>query len=298
MIRKTSAMALTDWVAKALALGDWDPANLVVGPRSDAAAVRAAVTEAWSDGPVEDHVGRLKGIERQMFGRAGMKLSRVRVRHNGEPPGRKQKTPRRPGGEDLHDSAGEPGVLADYREAESSNVQTTRTDFAEEPRLGRRSHRRRTRRAAGATMFSANPFGWVVGAGTAIPPDRPAFAHLTPPNQRLRGKRGYSDRAGASAGLQVLPRRPVRGPHADELGDRGDDELEFAVAAHLENSQLHAALAGVLPALHALGTVENQVSLAAAPAGHDGEVPAWFLRSMTPSPSANRWSLKSGSSSS
>ena len=39
MIRKTSAMALTDWVAKALALGDWDPANLVVGPRSDAAAV-------------------------------------------------------------------------------------------------------------------------------------------------------------------------------------------------------------------------------------------------------------------
>jgi transposase len=51
--------------------------------RSDAAAVQAALTERWSNGQVEGQVGRLKAIKRSMYGRAGMKLLRARVRHKG-----------------------------------------------------------------------------------------------------------------------------------------------------------------------------------------------------------------------
>lgn len=83
MIRKRKATTLTDWVARAMALGDRDLANLAASLRSDAAAVQAALSEPWSNGQVEGQVGRLKGIKRQMYGRAGMKLLRARVRHKG-----------------------------------------------------------------------------------------------------------------------------------------------------------------------------------------------------------------------
>jgi len=83
MIRKTKATTLVDWLAKAAALGDRDMGNLAASLRSDAAAVQAALTEAWSNGQVEGQVGRLKGIKRHMYGRAGMKLLRARVRHKG-----------------------------------------------------------------------------------------------------------------------------------------------------------------------------------------------------------------------
>lgn len=43
------------------------------------AAVAAAVTLPWSNGPVEGHVNRLKLIKRQMYGRAGFELLRSRV---------------------------------------------------------------------------------------------------------------------------------------------------------------------------------------------------------------------------
>jgi transposase len=83
MIRKTSATPLADWLAKAVALGDRDLVNLAASLRSDASAVQAALTEVWSNGQVEGQVGRLKGIKRQMYGRAGMALLRVRARHRG-----------------------------------------------------------------------------------------------------------------------------------------------------------------------------------------------------------------------
>ena len=41
--------------------------------------MRAAVTQEWSNGPVEGHVNRLKTIKRQMYGRAGFVLLRARV---------------------------------------------------------------------------------------------------------------------------------------------------------------------------------------------------------------------------
>lgn len=62
---------------------DPDPANLAGSLLSDAAGVQAALGEPWSIGQVEGQVNRLKVIERQMYGRAGIKLLRARVRHKG-----------------------------------------------------------------------------------------------------------------------------------------------------------------------------------------------------------------------
>lgn len=45
----------------------------------DGSAVEAALTLPWSNGPVEGHVHRLKLIKRQMYGRAGFDLLRLRV---------------------------------------------------------------------------------------------------------------------------------------------------------------------------------------------------------------------------
>jgi transposase len=39
----------------------------------------AAVTERWSNGPVERQINRLKALKRQMYGRAGVELLRARV---------------------------------------------------------------------------------------------------------------------------------------------------------------------------------------------------------------------------
>ena len=39
--------------------------------RREEAAVQAAVTQRWSNGPVEGHVSRLKTITWHMYGRAG-----------------------------------------------------------------------------------------------------------------------------------------------------------------------------------------------------------------------------------
>jgi transposase len=46
---------------------------------SDLKAIRAAMTLPWSNGPTEGHINRLKMLKRQMYGRAGFELLRVRV---------------------------------------------------------------------------------------------------------------------------------------------------------------------------------------------------------------------------
>jgi transposase len=51
--------------------------------RREAAAVQAAVTQRWSNGPVEGLVNRLKTIKRQMYGRAGCVLLRAGVLNAG-----------------------------------------------------------------------------------------------------------------------------------------------------------------------------------------------------------------------
>jgi transposase len=49
------------------------------GLRSDDAAVRAALSTSWSNGPTEGHINRLKLIKRTMYGRASLELLKRRV---------------------------------------------------------------------------------------------------------------------------------------------------------------------------------------------------------------------------
>jgi transposase len=84
MIRKRVTRPLVEWVAKAAASGVPELVGFAAGLRADEAAVSAALTETWSNGPVEGQVNRLKAIKRSMYGRAGMDLLRARVMHKGE----------------------------------------------------------------------------------------------------------------------------------------------------------------------------------------------------------------------
>lgn len=55
--------------------------TFAAGLRQDYAAVRAAVELPWSSGQAEGQINRLKMLKRQMYGRAGFDLLRVRVLH-------------------------------------------------------------------------------------------------------------------------------------------------------------------------------------------------------------------------
>jgi transposase len=67
------------WLADARASGLAPFAALANGLAVDRAAVDAAFTTPWSNGPVEGHVHRVKLIKRQGFGRAKLDLLRTRV---------------------------------------------------------------------------------------------------------------------------------------------------------------------------------------------------------------------------
>jgi transposase len=79
LIRKRSTETLSAWLARAEAGSDPGLRRFAEGVRRDEAPVHAAMTETWSNGPVEGHVNRLKTIKRQMYGRAGLVLLRARV---------------------------------------------------------------------------------------------------------------------------------------------------------------------------------------------------------------------------
>jgi transposase len=49
------------------------------GLKKDLSAVRAGLTESWSNGPVEGFVNKLKLIKRQSYARAGFKVLRRRI---------------------------------------------------------------------------------------------------------------------------------------------------------------------------------------------------------------------------
>ena len=70
---------MSEWLTRGEASSDPDLRRFAEGIRRDEASVHAAVTERWSNGPVEGHVNRLKTIKRQMYGRAGFVLLRARV---------------------------------------------------------------------------------------------------------------------------------------------------------------------------------------------------------------------------
>ena len=79
LIRKRSQGTLGDWLVRGEACLNPELRRFAEGIRRDEAAVHVAVTQPWSNGPVEGHVNRLKTIKRQMYGRAGFVLLRARV---------------------------------------------------------------------------------------------------------------------------------------------------------------------------------------------------------------------------
>jgi hypothetical protein len=80
MIRKEVSRPLSDWLEKAEQSGVGELKTFAKSLREDESAVAAALSESWSNGPVEGQVNRLKTIKRSMYGRAGWRLLRARVR--------------------------------------------------------------------------------------------------------------------------------------------------------------------------------------------------------------------------
>ena len=78
IVRKRDIAAWPRWLEQArhTAL-----AGFAHSVQRDEAAVMAALRLPWSNGPVESHVHRLKMLKRQMYGRAGFDLLRLRVLH-------------------------------------------------------------------------------------------------------------------------------------------------------------------------------------------------------------------------
>jgi transposase len=79
LVRKAGNTSFAEWLAAVEGSGCGELRSFAAGLRQDEAAVVGALTEAWSNGPVEGQVNRLKTIKRQMYGRAGFELLRARV---------------------------------------------------------------------------------------------------------------------------------------------------------------------------------------------------------------------------
>jgi len=82
LLRKRLSTDLDDWLDRAANSALPALRSFAVGIRRDYAAVKAAASLPWSNGPVEGQVNRLKFIKRQMFGRANFDLLRRRVLYN------------------------------------------------------------------------------------------------------------------------------------------------------------------------------------------------------------------------
>jgi transposase len=79
LVRTRDVAALETWLTDAQASNLPPFISLANGLINDRAAVEAALTMPWSNGPVEGHVHRVKLIKRQGYGRAKLALLRRRV---------------------------------------------------------------------------------------------------------------------------------------------------------------------------------------------------------------------------
>ena len=79
LVQRREGDPLAGWMERAMASGIDELQRFCAGLRRDEEAVTAGLTLPWSNGPVEGQINRLKGIKRQMFGRAGWMLLRARV---------------------------------------------------------------------------------------------------------------------------------------------------------------------------------------------------------------------------
>lgn len=83
IVRQQSAQALSGWLEQAQASGVEPLQRFASGIEADRDAVIAALSTPWSSGQVEGQINRLKYLKRQMYGRAGMDLLRIRVLYRG-----------------------------------------------------------------------------------------------------------------------------------------------------------------------------------------------------------------------
>jgi len=79
MVRGLEGGKLDEWIKEADASEAAVMSRFAKGLRRDLPAVRAGLTEKWSNGPVEGFVHKLKLIKRSMYGRASFGLLRSRV---------------------------------------------------------------------------------------------------------------------------------------------------------------------------------------------------------------------------
>ena len=76
LVRAMTPAPLRDWITRASASM---LAAFGRGIAADQAAVHAALTEPWSNGPTEGHITRLKLLRRQMYGRGKLDLLRAKL---------------------------------------------------------------------------------------------------------------------------------------------------------------------------------------------------------------------------
>ncbi len=79
ILRAGKLATLHSWMERAQKTGIHAMERFVRTLKQDLSAVKAAVTEPWSNGPVEGQINRLKTLKRQMYGRAGVDLLRARL---------------------------------------------------------------------------------------------------------------------------------------------------------------------------------------------------------------------------
>jgi transposase len=79
ILRGGKVTTLHRWMEQARKTGIHSLVRFVRTLKQDLSAVEAAVSEPWSNGPVEGQLNRLKMLKRQMYGRAGIEPLRARL---------------------------------------------------------------------------------------------------------------------------------------------------------------------------------------------------------------------------
>lgn len=81
LVKYRRPQALEPWLRRAEASGLPEFQRFAAGIRRDQAAVRAALTTPWSQGPTEGFNHKIKRLKRLMYGRAKFDLLRARILH-------------------------------------------------------------------------------------------------------------------------------------------------------------------------------------------------------------------------
>lgn len=79
MVRQKLVAMFDPWLEACQQSGVTSLQDFAAGIKQDYEAIRAALETTWSNGQTEGQVNRLKTLKRQMYGRAGLDLLRIRV---------------------------------------------------------------------------------------------------------------------------------------------------------------------------------------------------------------------------